>query len=186
MEEKRFLVYGHYTKNTNEFFYIGEGTKRRPNSTSGRNIYWRRKYEKYGGFYSKIFIQNLTKKEATRLESKIIINLKKRGYKLTNLLNSTISDYVRKNGNKQLSERNKKNIGELSPVFGLKRPDLSLRNKAGNFNRYVRKVRCIETGEIFDSIKLANQKYNKTKSSHINQQIKGKRKTAFGHKWEYC
>ena len=94
--------------------------------------------------------------------------------------------YVRKNGNKQLSERNKKNIGELSPVFGLKRPDLSLRNKAGNFNRYVRKVRCIETGEIFDSIKLANQKYNKTKSSHINQQIKGKRKTAFGHKWEYC
>lgn len=42
------------------------------------------------------------------------------------------------------------------------------------------KVKCVETGEIFDSIKEACKKY----PGHINEVIKGTRKKAAGMHWE--
>lgn len=48
----------------------------------------------------------------------------------------------------------------------------------------MKKVRCIETGEIFISIGEAARKYN-TCTSSISHQIKGKNKTAGGHTWEF-
>jgi len=42
----------------------------------------------------------------------------------------------------------------------------------------------VDTGEIFDSIKLAAEKYN-LKDTHITRVCKGKRKTTGGYRWEY-
>lgn len=51
-------------------------------------------------------------------------------------------------------------------------------------NPTARKVQCIETGEIFDTISLASQRCNNGSSSlrsHIAQQIKGIRKSCDRH-----
>lgn len=183
--ENRFLVYAHYTNDTNEIFYIGEGTLKRAHTSCSRNIYWKRKVKKHNGFKVKILSRNLTKKEATRLESKIIKALKKRNYKLTNILESSIGNYSKNSGNSKLAEWNKIHKGVLSPTYGLKRPDLSKRNKEGQFNRFKKSVLCIELNKQFESIKLANLYFNKEKSSHIVQHLKGNRKTAFKYTWKY-
>ena len=47
-----------------------------------------------------------------------------------------------------------------------------------------KRVRCIETGEEFDSISEVNLKYGFHKSN-ISLCCKGKLKTANGYKWEY-
>jgi group I intron endonuclease len=47
------------------------------------------------------------------------------------------------------------------------------------------KVRCINTGEIFDSVTLAAEKYN-IQQCHISGCCKGKRKTCGGLMWEYA
>lgn len=47
------------------------------------------------------------------------------------------------------------------------------------------KVRCINTGEVFDSVTLAAEKYN-IQQCHISGCCKGKRKTCGGLMWEYA
>lgn len=46
------------------------------------------------------------------------------------------------------------------------------------------KVKCINTGEVFDCIAFAAEKY-KVNQSHISECCKGKRKTCAGLMWEY-
>ena len=185
----RFIVYAHYTTDTNELFYIGEGLPRRAYTKHGRNIYWQRKVAKHNGFIVKILAKDLTKKQSTRLESKIIIALKKRGYRLTNLLESTISEYIRKVGNPKTAERNRRNKGILSPTFGLSRPDLVERNKSGNFKRFARPVLCIELNKSFSSVKEANISIGKKPcSTGINKLLSNSntnRKTAYGYTWKF-
>lgn len=49
---------------------------------------------------------------------------------------------------------------------------------------FTRKVRNVTTGEEFDSVKQASEKYN-LKDTHITRVCKGKRKSTGGYKWEY-
>ena len=51
-----------------------------------------------------------------------------------------------------------------------------------NSEKYSKKVRCIETNEIFASVKDAGKKY---KNTHISAAALGKRKTAANLHWEY-
>lgn len=46
------------------------------------------------------------------------------------------------------------------------------------------KVRNVDTGEVFESVKKAAEKYN-LKDTHISRVCRGKRKTTGGFKWEY-
>ena len=55
--------------------------------------------------------------------------------------------------------------------------------KAINANK--KKVRCIETGEIFDSTADAARHYNLKTPSHIAACCRGTRKRSAGHTWEY-
>ena len=48
-----------------------------------------------------------------------------------------------------------------------------------------KKVRNIETGEVFDSIKDAELKYSGKVGTNICQCLKGVHKTAYGYHWEY-
>lgn len=47
-----------------------------------------------------------------------------------------------------------------------------------------KKVVNLDTGEIFDSVKLASQKYN-LKATHISSVCNGKRKTTGGFRWQH-
>ena len=47
-----------------------------------------------------------------------------------------------------------------------------------------RQSRNVDTGEVFDSVKKAAEKYG-LKDTHISRVCKGKRKTTGGFKWEY-
>jgi len=46
-------------------------------------------------------------------------------------------------------------------------------------------IKCVETGEIFDSIGEAERKYGVTRT-HVCACCRGKRKTAGGYHWEYA
>lgn len=48
-----------------------------------------------------------------------------------------------------------------------------------------RNVICVETGEVFDSIAKASEKY-KASDTHISCVCRGKRKTAGGYHWRYA
>ena len=69
------------------------------------------------------------------------------------------------------------------------REKISKANKGrfnGGKNPASRKIRCIETGQIFDCIRDANVFLGvNRKSSNICRNLKGERKSAFGLHWEY-
>ena len=85
-----FVVYEHYTSDTNELFYIGEGRPDRPYSHRHRNRYWKFKVNKHGGFTVKIVAENITKVCAEKLEKELIKEYKDKGIELTNLCDGTI------------------------------------------------------------------------------------------------
>lgn len=48
------------------------------------------------------------------------------------------------------------------------------------------KVKCVETGEVFNSIAEAGEKMNIKSHTHIGAVCSGKRKTCGGYHWEYA
>lgn len=199
--ENRFVVYAHYTADTNQLFYIGEGTLERSKRTNHRNRYWNFKVAKHG-FTVRILYSGLDKQESQNIETRLIRNLLKRGVKLTNfcigplykrswLLNAPKElhpMFGKKNpkASERMKQYNKEHSGEKSHVFGKKRKDLTERNKNGIFKRFAKKVKCVETGEIFSSIREAILAFGgKPNSTSITKHLKGIRKLAFGHHWEY-
>lgn len=58
-----YYVYGHYTADTDELFYIGKGKNHRHLRTKSRNIFWNRIVKKHG-FVSKILISGLNEGDA--------------------------------------------------------------------------------------------------------------------------
>lgn len=69
--------------------------------------------------------------------------------------------------------------GKNNPFFG-KTHSEEIKKKYFN-----RKVLCIETNEIFDSIKQAMEKYNFKGRSSISNVCNNKQKTAYGLTWKY-
>ncbi len=184
---KDFVVYAHYTKDTkdtNELFYIGEGTNKRSRSKSNRNRYWNFKVRKHGGFIVDILHSGLTKEQAENIETDLIKEYKSKGNQLVNfcigpmlrnhwLLNAPKEAHPMFGtkspaSSKRITQWNKEHSGKLSPVYGLKRSDLVERNKLEKYKKY-KKIKCIETGEVFNSIKEASKKYN---TKHFSRNIK--------------
>ncbi len=56
--------------------------------------------------------------------------------------------------------------------------------KASTYEKRCRKIRCVETGEVFDSIKAAAEHYG-LKLPNISAVLAGKKKTTGGFHWEY-
>ena len=56
--------------------------------------------------------------------------------------------------------------------------------KSSTYEKLCRKIRCVETGEIFPSIKAAAEHYD-LKSPNISTVLTGKRQTIGGYHWEY-
>ena len=72
-------------------------------------------------------------------------------------------------------------IGSKHPMYG-KHHSEETRKKMSENNNVSRKVKCVETGEIFNNISDAAKKYNTT---HISDVCRNKRKIAGGYHWEY-
>ena len=108
---------------------------------------------------------------------------------------------VSPNKGKKLSEETKlkisqshkgKYVGENSPNWGKPKSEetkrkLSLANmnkRMGADNHKSRKVLCIETGEIFNSIREV-ERIKGFSSRHISDVCRGLRNTCHGYRWEY-
>jgi len=144
--DKNFVVYMHYTIDTNELFYIGEGRLKRAFSKWSRNRYWHFKVKKHGGFRVVIHTADLTKPQAEAAEKELIISHRNAGVALTNFCEGpAFSDHwlagkpkefhpmfnkKRPDAAIRLTEWNKLHTGELSPTFGRKREDLADRNRS--------------------------------------------------------
>lgn len=75
------------------------------------------------------------------------------------------------------------NKGKNHPMFGTKRPEHSLKVSGAN-NPRARKIKCIETNEVFNCAKDASKKYNVTNST-ILKACRGVQKTSAGFHWNF-
>lgn len=95
MLDNKFYVYAHYTKDTNELFYIGKGCGKRHLSSCDRNPKWERIVNKHG-FYSIILTNNLAEDYAYFQEYLGIRELKPRANLVDGGLGFTSSELKKK------------------------------------------------------------------------------------------
>ena len=82
---------------------------------------------------------------------------------------------------KHHSEEQKKKWSESRKGLKHVAPEKVVNIRKSHFKKT---VMCIETGEIFDTIIKAAEKYN-IKATHITRVCKGKRKSTGGYHWQY-
>lgn len=143
-------------------------------------------------------IEELNEKEIFWIEK--LNSITPYGYNLCKGGNNTLG-YNHKEESKEKMRLSKKGTfkGEDNPFFGKKHTHETrqkmrdawteerkeqLRLSAKTRKHLTVKVRNVDTGEVFDSVKEAAEKYN-LKDTHISRVCKGKRKTTGGFKWEY-
>ncbi len=85
-EVKNKVVYLHRNKITDEVFYVGMGSKIRPYDKNKRNLFWNNYVNKYG-FYVEIVKSNLSSKEASKEEVRLISLFGRRDLKEGSLVN---------------------------------------------------------------------------------------------------
>ena len=86
-QNNNFIVYIHIRPDTNEPFYVGKGVPGREIRLYGRNQYWKNIVNKNNGvFESKILFEGLTEEEALLKEREIELDLKNKGYILSNII----------------------------------------------------------------------------------------------------
>jgi len=179
--DTRFCVYAHFVEGGDQPFYIGEGTLKRSRSRDNRNRHWNFKVKKHGAFIVKIIKDGLTKKQAEDLERKTIAEMRSLGVGLTNVCDGPMYDKSWLIGQPKeahpmfgarfnapwIEESNKRRAGKKQKP----RPDLSERNKLASYKHYTRSVRCIETGEVFESGRAAEIHIGASKGK-VNRSIK--------------
>jgi len=66
-----FYVYGHFTKDSDDLFYVGKGKGARAYESHGRSVWWNNIVNKHG-VEIKILYNNLTESESHLLEMQLI------------------------------------------------------------------------------------------------------------------
>lgn len=198
-----------FKNKVNDKVYVGQTCRtfkermgehlRHKNTTLGKAL------AKYGidNFEYKIIdeaktIEELNEKEIFWIEK--LNSITPYGYNLCKGGNNTLG-YNHKEESKEKMRLSKKGTfkGEDNPFFGKKHTHETrqkmrdawteerkeqLRLSVKTRKHHTVKVRNVDTGEVFDSVKEAAEKYN-TEGTHITSVCKGKRKTTGGFKWEY-
>ena len=203
--EKIYCVYAHINKVNNKV-YIGQtkSIQERWKVSAYENCTkFYNALQKYGwdGFEHKVLFNNLTLKEANKLETEMIIyyNSVEQGYNLNygGDNRSCISDETRnKLSQKSLELWNNKEYQEKQRAARIKSWDNEERRQAasdrmkekmssveiqqqqseqwkGSKNPRARKVVCLNTGQVFDTIKEAEVFYGFSKRSNITAVCKG-------------
>ena len=79
----------------------------------------------------------------------------------------------------------RKSISDRAKGIGCRKCSYKLRGQKIS-ERAKKKVRNVDTGEIFQSLKEAAERYGGTaKNNHIGECCRGLRSTAYGYHWEY-
>lgn len=206
MEEKNYTVYMHKNK-INGKVYIGitkQKPEKRWNNGKGykHNNYIKNAINKYGweNIEHKILYKNLTKKEAEEKEIKLIAyyksNKKEYGYNIENgghincvseetkkkLSIANKGKFVSKETREKMSKNNakiwlgKKLNNETRQKMSESHKGKQSNNKGKILNTR-KKVICIETNTIYDSITIASN-ITKINRVHISEVCKGIRKSA--------
>jgi len=193
-----FIVYIHIRPDTNEPFYVGKGVPGREIRTCGRNQHWKNIVNKNNGiFESKILFEELSEEEALLKEREIELDLKNKGYILTNIIECGVKAGT--TGMKH-SEESKQKMSEYwkqyynensSPKKGIKMSKESSEKKSksmmGVMNKSILQYDLQDNFiKEWPSISEAYLSLNKKITNGcINLACKGKIKTAFGYKWKY-
>lgn len=178
---KEYIVYKHIFPNNKVYIGItSQKPERRWNNGNGyrksTRIY--NAIKKYGwkNIEHIILYENLSKEEAEIKEKELIKKYKsydfKYGYNLE----------LGGNINKEISEETKKKIskkvsGKNNPMYGVRLPESILEKKR-------KKVLCIETGIIYNSLTEASKKEN-INISCLSEACNGKQKISKGCHWRY-
>jgi hypothetical protein len=193
-QNNNFIVYIHIRPDINEPFYVGKGVPGREIRTCGRNQYWHNIVNKNNGvFESKILFEGLSEKDALLKEREIELDLRNKGYILTNIAECGVKAGT--TGMKH-SEESKRKIseglkGQVSPNKGKKMSKESCEKKSKSMMGIMNKpILQYDLQDNFikewSSISEAYLSLNKKITNGcINLACKGKIKTAFGYKWEY-
>lgn len=161
--QKSFIVYKH-TNLINQKVYIGI-TKTSPNRRWGSNgiNYRHNKHfysaiQKYGwnNFKHEILFNNLNKEDACKIEKQLIFNF---------------------NSNNPKYGYNNSIGGELSALGCHFNHTQETKNRLQNF--HCKPIICLDTLEIFNSIKMASKKFN-IDSKFISQVVNKKQKSCHG------
>ena len=205
---KTYYIYGHWTKDTKELFYIGVGTGPRISKTHGRNRYWYNIVAKHGyikeiildGFTDRdeavleeIRLQELNKPRAcinygdnhNRImgkEQRIKIGLSKLGKKYTLGYKHT------KETKRKISESN---MGQVPWNKGKEATDITKKRMSDSHkgrkcseervkNQAIGHHKTIINcrGSIFKSVKDATTAFSLKSSGSISTNLKGKQKSA--------
>ena len=107
------------------------------------------------------------------------------GYNLCEGGGNTKGYHHTEESKRRMSEHHKGMFeGANNPFYGKQHSEATKAKWIGKRVTKTVKVRNIDTGEIFNMIKEAANKYG-VEPTHITRVCKGKRKTAGGYRWEY-
>lgn len=179
--DNNYTVYKHTAPNGK--VYIGITFRKPETRWSNGNGYSRQKHfyaaiKKYcwENIKHEILFENLSKEDACQKEIELIAQYKSNdpefGY--NQLLGGESGNFGRRH-----SEETKKKISEAHKGKPLSKEHVA---KIAEANK--KTVICIETGELFNSVKEAAE-YAKVNQSHLSNVLCGRSNTAGGYHWEY-
>lgn len=210
---KEFFVYVHKKESDGSVFYVGKGKGVRWCNVHSRSRHWKNTARKHG-VYCDIVAASLTAQEALVLEKKLIEAYGRQDKGTGCLVNMTaggdgVVDYVFTEEHRQKmseagmgkrhTEESKEKIRQanlnrkFSPETiikmsevrkGIPYTDAQRKALATRANPRARKVICIETGAIYESITGAAKDLN-LDSSNLTKVCNGKRKSYKGFTWKY-
>lgn len=169
----------YFTKNAiNEYKIQGcyKSASGERNTYLGKHYIYVDEIDKYKN--GEIILKSNGRKKVICLETKKIYNSINEASKDTDCKNNCISECCKN----KLKSTNKLHWQYYNEGFDINKCDEIIKEKSKQNDKRIKKVKCIETGEVYDNSLLA---YQKTGISHILECCKGKRKIAGNFHWRY-
>lgn len=211
MNNNRYYVYVWRIKDTNEVFYVGKGSGKRYKTLNGRTKLFLDVYNTHD-CYVQIAYNNLDEETAYKTEYILVQYFKKKGH-LTNQTNGgdgsrfemytpefrlQISKQRRQPDSVYQSKEFKlkcSKSGSDNPNYGhhwttemkekLRIKQIESKRYVGSKNPNSKRIKCLETGEIFECILDAQKKYNVKSPASFWYALNLPNRTAAKLHWDY-
>ena len=132
MNQERFYVYEHISKDTGAVFYVGKGSGQRAKHGVNRGVYWDRVVNKAGGYSINYPVKNVDEELSLLAEMELIDQYRKLGVQLVNVSaggEGTTGWIPTEETRRKIGLANKttpKASGELHGMYGKKHTEESL------------------------------------------------------------